>query len=87
MQVYYDRAILEGSDLAGSLAAAGQEVRVVLNPVTLEETTRIWQSLEMSYRLSVCYVVRIAMVDSRREQFLQPVIEKQTSYGSPVLTV
>jgi Pvc16 N-terminal domain len=87
MQVYYDRAILEGSDLAGSLAAAGQQVRVVLNPVTLEETTRIWQALEMSYRLSVCYVVRIAMVDSRREQFLQPVIEKQTSYGSPVLTV
>jgi hypothetical protein len=87
MQVYYDRAILEGSDLAGSLAADGQQVRVVLNPVTLEETTRIWQALEMSYRLSVCYVVRIAMVDSRREQFLQPVIEKQTSYGSPVLTV
>jgi hypothetical protein len=55
-------------------------VRVILNPVTLEETTRVWQALEMSYRLSICYMVRVAMVDSRREQFQQPVLQKTASY-------
>jgi len=81
MQVLYDRAILEGPDLVGSLAASGEVLRVVLNPATLEETARVWQALELSYRLSICYVVRVAMVDSTREQFLQPVLQKSSSYG------
>ncbi len=81
MQVLYDRAILEGPDLVGSLAASGEVLRVILNPATLEETARVWQALELSYRLSICYVVRVAMVDSTREQFLQPVLQKSSSYG------
>jgi hypothetical protein len=81
MQILYDRAILEGTDLVGSLATAREELRVILNPVSLEETTRVWQALEMSYRLSVCYVVRVAIVDSTREQFLQPVLQKTGHYG------
>ena len=81
MQVLYDRAILEGPDLVGSLAATGEELRVILNPVSLEETARVWQALEMSYRLSICYTVRVAMVDSIREQFIQPVLGKTGRYG------
>jgi hypothetical protein len=81
MQVLYDRAILEGPDLVGSLAVSGEVLRVVLNPATLEETARVWQALELSYRLSICYVVRVAMVDSTREQFMQPVLQKSGSYG------
>jgi Pvc16 N-terminal domain len=86
MQVFYDRAILEGPDLKGSLADAAEQVRVILNPVTLEETARVWQALEMSYRLSVCYVARVAMVDSRRERFDQPVTLKEAKYGEPETT-
>jgi hypothetical protein len=56
----------------------------VLNPVSLEETARVWQAMEMSYRLSVCYVVRVALVDSTREQFIQPVVQKTARYGEPV---
>lgn len=81
MQVIYDRAILAGTDLVNDLAGSDTQIRIALNPVTLEETTRVWQALEMSYRLSVCYVVRVALVDSRRERFLQPVIEKSGRYG------
>ncbi len=81
MQVLYDRAILEGADLVGSLAGSGDELRVILNPVSLEENSRVWQALEMSYRLSVCYTVRVAMVDSTREQYTQPVLQKTSRYG------
>src|ERR1700722_1579441 len=77
MQVLYDRSILQGADLNGSLQASGEEVRVILNPVALEETTRVWQAMEMSYRLSLVYLVRVAMIDSRREQFVQPVVTKR----------
>lgn len=82
MQILYDRAILKGADLSGSLSAQGEEVRVVLNPVPLEELTRVWQALEIPYRLSVCYVARVAMVDSEQQSFAPPVVEKQISYGS-----
>lgn len=83
MQVLYDRAIVEDPELAGSLGGEGQEIHLVLNPVTLEETTRVWQALDMGYRLSVCYLARVAMVDSRRERFTQPVVDETTSYGAP----
>jgi Pvc16 N-terminal domain len=81
MQVLYDRAILQGTDLTGSLATSGEEVRVILNPVALEETTRVWQAMEMSYRLSLVYLVRVAMVDSRSERFVQPVVAKRSQSG------
>lgn len=81
MQVLYDRAILEGDDLIGSLAASGDVLRVILNPVSLDETSRVWQAMELSYRLSVCYVVRVGIIDSTREQYLQPVLQKTGSYG------
>src|ERR1700751_4890964 len=45
MQVFYDRASLQKADLTGSLASSGQELRVILNPVPLEELTRVWQSM------------------------------------------
>ncbi len=81
MQIFYDRAILQGTDLTGSLAASGEEVRLILNPVALEETTRVWQAMEMSYRLSLVYLVRVVMVDSRREQFVQPVVTRRDQFS------
>ncbi len=80
MQVLYDRAILEGPDLAGALAAPGEQLRVMLNPVSLEETTRVWQALETPYRLSLCYLARVAMIDSRQEEAGQPVLAKTSQF-------
>lgn len=81
MQILYDRALLEGTDLSAAMTEAAEEVRVVLNPVSLEETTRVWQALEMSYRLSVCYVVRVALVDSRRSRQTVPVVEREGRFA------
>jgi hypothetical protein len=81
MQVLYDRSTLEGTDLVGSLKSSGDLVRVILNPVSLEETTRVWQALEMSYRLSVCYVVRVAVMGSARQDSFVPVVEKDARFG------
>jgi hypothetical protein len=81
MQVLYDRAILTKPDFTGSLAASGEEIRLVLNQVALEETTRIWQALEIAYRLSLMYTARVAIVDSQDEQPSQPVVYKGASYN------
>lgn len=80
LQVFHDRAILQGPDV-GPLADVDEELHIVLNPVSLEESTRVWQALEMSYRLSVCYMVRVAILDSTRERVMQPVVERNNVYG------
>lgn len=80
MQTLYDRAILEAQDFSN--AAGDGAVHLVLNPVSLEELTRVWQALEIPYRLSVCYIARVAMVDSEQEQFKQPVVYKRITYGT-----
>jgi hypothetical protein len=82
MQVLYDRAILESPDLEGSLGQSGEEIRVVLNSVSLEELTRVWQALEIPYRLSVCYIARVAIVDSEQERFVPPIIYQRATYGT-----
>jgi hypothetical protein len=80
LQVFHDRAILQGPDV-GPLAEADEELRIVLNPVSLEETTRVWQALELSYRLSVGYVVRAALLDSARERLSQRVVDRTNEYA------
>jgi hypothetical protein len=82
MQILYDRTILEGPDLAGSLGASREDIRVILNPVSLEELTRVWQALEIPYRLSVCYLARVIIADSRQEQLGQPVVTRRITYGT-----
>lgn len=84
LRVFYDRANLEGADLAGSLGVSGEPVHLMLNPVTLEETTRVWQALDLAYRLSVCYIARVAMVDSTREALQQRVVARDVVYGGGV---
>jgi hypothetical protein len=80
MQTLYDFPVLESQDFDGS-PNSSEAVRLVLNPVSLEELTRVWQALEIPYRLSVCYIARVAIVDSQLEQFYQPVVAKQIRYG------
>jgi len=80
MQVLYDRATLEGPDLGGGLAGGDDRVRVIFNPVSLEEAARVWQALETTYRLSVCYMLRVALLDSTRETAAGPVVTAQAVY-------
>jgi hypothetical protein len=81
MQVFYDRCELSGTDLAGLLKNTDAQLRIILNPVTLEETTRIWQAMELSYRLSVCYLVRVVLVDSLVETSAPPVVRRTSVSG------
>jgi len=81
MQVLYDRSTLEGPDLGGSLVGADDRVRVIFNPVSLEEAARVWQALETTYRLSVCYMLRVALLDSTRGTNAAPVVAAQTTYA------
>ena len=72
----HDHSIVTGADLAGSLATTVEQLAIVLCPMTLEELTRIWNALQSPYRLSVCYEVRIALIESEIRQTVSRVMEK-----------
>lgn len=41
-----------------------EELRVLLNPLRVDDMSRVWEALQQPYRLSVGYLVRVARIDS-----------------------
>ena len=80
MQVLYDNATTLLADAADNSA---EELHIVLRRLTLEELTLVWQALRESYRLSVCYEVRVAQVESLRTETTAPVTERQVIVTTP----
>jgi hypothetical protein len=90
MQVFYDNAVLDGPNLMGILQDPDvdreeyydqiKQIKIILAPISLDDMTKIWNSLETPFRLSVCYEVRVIMIESERKKQFQRILEKQTDY-------
>ena len=81
VQTLNDHSILMGADLVDTLAGAPDQFRVMLEPFSLEELTRVWTALEESYQMSVTYSVQVVTIDSDREAVdAPPVLERQSVY-------
>lgn len=78
MQVMYDNAILLLRDVPNEIY---EELRIILCRLALEDISRIWEALQEPYRLSVCYQVRVARVDSERVIDHARVVERTANYG------
>jgi hypothetical protein len=51
-----------------------EQIRLSLEPLTLEDITKVWTALAMRYRLSAGYLVNVVQIESRRPRiFPQPV--------------
>lgn len=79
MQVLYDNATTLLADADNS----AEELHIVLRRLTLEELTLVWQALRESYRLSVCYEVRVAQVESLRTETAAVVTERHVTVAAP----
>ena len=62
LQVLHDVGSLRGALLRDDLAGQSLEIFVRLEPLTLEETTRVWDALERSYQLCVSYEVSVVPI-------------------------
>jgi hypothetical protein len=76
MQVLYDNSVLRGPALVGTLADQGEEVRVVMDTLTGEALTRMWNFADAPYRLSIGYVVGPVYIDSTRIKTTKRVTER-----------
>ena len=64
LQVFNDQVSLRGPALQGELAGQSLEIFARLEPLTLEETTRVWDALETSFQLCVSYEVSVIPIAS-----------------------
>jgi hypothetical protein len=90
MQVLYDHSILEGTVLRDLMVDTNidygdfyeniREIRIILNPLSLDDVTKIWNSLDSSLMLSAFYEVRVVFVESQREKGFKRILQKDTDY-------
>lgn len=64
-----------------------EKVKLTLEPLTLEDATKVWSSLLMRYRLSAAYVVNVVQIESRRDRrFPRPVGQPASATIPPLPT-
>jgi Pvc16 N-terminal domain len=83
LQVLYDDAVLDGAELAGTLAGTPASLHVSLAALELEDRARVWSAIGQTYRLSINYEVRVVNVDAETEVGAVPVGEREFGSGVP----
>ena len=82
MQIFFDNAVLSGSVLQGALAGSAEELRLLYNPIPLDDLSQIWNAFQdVAYRLSVIYMVTPVKIDSTRQLGLQRVLSKEMDHA------
>ena len=66
LQVFNDLGSLRGSALLADLAGQPLEIFVRLEPLSLEEITRVWDALDLSCQLCISYEVSVIPIASGR---------------------
>lgn len=76
MQILEAHPTVRAAFLDSELRPRSPELRLGINPVSLEELTRIWNAFNQPYQLSVCYKAQFVAIDSARQpQTGAPVVE------------
>ena len=86
MRVFYDNGVLQGSLLRSNDPSTGltadSTLRLTLNPITMEDMTRIWSVFpDTPYEISVSYLVTPVPIESARVQESAPVVDQFHEYG------
>ncbi len=81
LQVMYDDAVIDGTELLGALAGTPTELRVSLASMQLEDRARVWWAIGQPYRLSVNYEVRVVDIDPDTSADADPVLSRRVRTG------
>jgi hypothetical protein len=82
LQAFHSHPLLRGTDLQADFIGTGVELHVRLEPMGLEEITRVWEALEGSYQLSVSYEVSVVNIEAETQpEKVSPVVVALPEYG------
>lgn len=81
IQCLDEQAILSGAQLTEYDWPPGMSLKVAMESMSTEDMMRIWDSLDVAYRLSVPYVVRTVRTKSRKTGDAAPVVVRDVVSG------
>ena len=86
MRVFYDHGVLRGSLLRADDPSKGLKqdsiLRLTLNPITMEDMTRIWSVFpDTPYEISVTYLVTPVPIESALKEESAPVVDQFHEHG------
>ena len=82
LQLFHSQSVLRGADLQAEFSGTETELRVRLEPQSLEEITRVWEALEGSYQLSLSYEVSVVNIMPELEpEQVSPVMISMPEHG------
>jgi hypothetical protein len=87
LQVMYDHSILRGADLQGALQGTDEQLRMVLEALSLEDLSLVWDALSEPYQLSVSYVVQVVNIDSSMAPVQMPSVMQREADYTRILSV
>jgi hypothetical protein len=67
MRVLHEQPVLDLAELGLAPAGSVERVRVTLQPLSLEEMTKLWTIFQTPYRLSVVYEATVVLIDRAPE--------------------
>jgi hypothetical protein len=82
IQILYDNAIISGPLLMNPsrLFDADEAIKLTMVPLTLEDRTHVWRSVNQPYRLSANYEVRVVHIESLAERQYEPVSSRRLEF-------
>jgi hypothetical protein len=83
IETFYENGNIAGPQLQGALLNTDVVIKINMAPITLEDRTRVWYSVQKPYRLSLTYEVRVVNIDSLRAQKTGLVRSRTTTPSVP----
>ncbi len=85
IEILHENPVVRVPFLTGSLKDTDAELKVIDNPISLDDLTKLWTSFpETSLQLSLSYKITNIPLDPTREEELVPVKEVELGYGEKV---
>lgn len=79
MQIFHNNRILRDPLLEGGLKGKSLELKLLLNPIPLDEIVKLWHAFQTKpFKLSVGYTVTPVVIESGFEKKASPVVRKET---------
>lgn len=79
LQIFHDQSVLVMPST--QTPQQSQDLHISLAPRTIEELAKVWEAMQEPYRLSVCYEVRAARIESLRRLQGGRVGDRESRFG------
>lgn len=77
MQIFAETPVLRGTDLQGSLREDGEDLRIALDSLSMDDLSKLWTMLSMPYHFCVSYNVYPVTIKASAEPEIKSIKDLQ----------